>query len=129
MDSGLVCVYIKVGNANEWVKLPTPSSYNPSYTHIENSYRDVTGKLHRDIIRKNLAKIECGWNALNDTQIALLQSLYTLNSLNVRFTDNNGNRVTKTMYCGPLSRKSEILDKTTLKIILTSEIAMNFIEV
>lgn len=125
MDTGLICVYYN----NSWVKLPTPSEYNPSYTHIENTYRDVKGKLHRDIIRKNLAKIECGWNALDDTQIALLQSLYSLNSLQVRFTDNFGNRVTKTMYCGPLSKKSMFQDKATLKIILMTEISMNFIEV
>jgi len=125
MDTGLITVYY----GNEWVKLPTPSEYNPSYTHIEDSYRDVNGKLHREIKRKNLAKIECGWNALNDTQIALLQNLYTVNSLQVRFTDNLGNRVTKTMYCGPLTRKSEKLNKTTLKIVLTTDIAMNFIEV
>ena len=125
MDTGLICVYYN----GEWVKLPTPSEYNPSYTHIENSYRDVNGVLHREIKRKNLAKIECGWNALNDTQIALLQNLYTLNSLSVRFTDNLGNRVTKTMYCGPLTRKSAMQDKTTLKIILTTEITMNFVEV
>ena len=125
MDNGLICVYYN----NSWIKLPTPSEYAPSYTHIENSYRDVNGRLQRDIIRKNLAKIECGWNALDDTQLALLQSLYSLNSLTVRFTDNNGNRVSKTMYCGPLSKKSAIQDKTTLKIILSTEVAMNFIEV
>lgn len=125
MDNGLITVYIN----NSWVKLPTPSEYAPSYTHIENSYRDVTGVLHRDIKRKNLAKVECGWNALDDTQLALLQSLYSLNSLPVRFTDNFGNRVTKTMYCGPLTKKSAIKDATTLKIILSTEIAMNFIEV
>ena len=125
MDTGLICVYYN----EEWVKLPTPSQYAPSYTHIENTYRDIKGKLHRDILRKNLAKIECGWNALDDTQLALLQSLYTLNSLLVRFTDNLGNRVTKTMYCGPLSKKSAMQDKTTLKIVLSTEIAMNFIEV
>lgn len=125
MDNGLITVYIN----NSWVKLPTPSEYAPSYTHIENSYRDVTGVFHRDIKRKNLAKVECGWNALDDTQLALLQSLYSLNSLQVRFTDNFGNRVTKTMYCGPLTKKSAIKDATTLKIILSTEIAMNFIEV
>ena len=125
MDTGLICVYYN----GEWVKLPTPSEYNPSYTHVENSYRDVNGKLHRDIKRKNLAKIECGWNALDDTEVALLQNLYTLNSLQVRFTDNLGNRVTKTMYCGPLTRKSEKLNKTTLRIVLMSDISMNFIEV
>lgn len=125
MDEGLITAYYN----GSWVKLPTPSEYNASYTHIENSYRDVKGKLHRDIIRKNLAKIECGWNALDNEQIALLQNLYTLNNLQVRFTDNFGNRVTKTMYCGPLSKKSAIKDRTTLKIILSTEISMNFIEV
>ena len=125
MDTGLICVYTN----GSWIKLPTPSQYAPSYTHVENSYRDVNGKLHREIKRKNLAKIECGWNALDDTELALLQSLYTLNSLQVRFTDNNGNRVTKTMYCGPLTKKSALQDKSTLKIILSTEVAMNFIEV
>ena len=125
MDTGLICVYYN----NEWVKLPTPSEYSPTYTHVENSYRDVNGRLHRDIKRKNLAKVECGWNALDDTQIALLQSLYSLNSFTVRFTDNFGNRVSKTMYCGPLTKKSAIQDKTTLKIILSTARAMNFIEV
>ena len=125
MDTGLICVY----RNGSWVKLPTPSQYAPSYTHVENSYRDINGKLHREIKRKNLAKIECGWNALDDVELALLQSLYSLNSLSVRFTDNLGNRVTKTMYCGPLTKKSAIQDKTTLKIILSTEVAMNFIEV
>lgn len=125
MDNGLITVYVN----GSWIKLPTPSEYNPTYTHIENTYRDVKGKLHRDIIRKNLAKIECGWNALEFEEVKLLQSLYSLNSLTVRFTDNFGNRVTKTMYCGPLTRKSVLQDKATLKIILMSEIAMNFIEV
>lgn len=125
MDTGLICVYYN----GSWVKLPTPSEYNPTYTHIEDSYRDIQGKLHREIKRKNLAKIECGWNALDDTQIALLQNLYTLNSLQVRFTDNLGNRVTKTMYCGPLTKKSVFQNKTTLKITLSTDIAMNFIEV
>lgn len=125
MDTGLICVYIN----GDWVKLPTPSQYAPSYTHIENSYRDVNGHLHRDILRNNLAKIECGWNALDDTQLALLQGLYDLKSLSVRFTDNKGNRITKTMYCGPLSKKSVFKDPTTLKITLSTEISMNFIEV
>lgn len=125
MDTGLVCVRIN----GSWVKLPTPSQYAPSYTHVENSYRDVNGRLHREIKRKNLAKIECGWNALDDTELALLQNLYDYSSLTVRFTDNKGVRVTKTMYCGPLTKKSALQDKTTLKIILSTEVAMNFIEV
>jgi len=125
MDTGLITAYYN----GSWVKLPTPSEYNPSYTHVENSYRDVNGKLHRDIKRKNLAKVECGWNALDDTQIAFLQSLYSLNNFDLRFTDNFGNRVTKKVYAGPLEKKSAIQNKTTLKIILSTDIAMNFIEV
>lgn len=121
----LVMVYMNGG----WVNLPTPSEYEPTYTHIENSYRDINGRLHRDIVRKNLAKVNCGWNALNNEQISLLQSIYSLTSLKVRFTDNFGNRVEKTMYASPLSRKSAKLDKSSLKIVLTTEIAMNFIEV
>jgi len=125
MDTGLITAYIN----GSWVKLPTPSQYAPSYTHIEDSYRDVNGRLHRDIKRKNLAKIECGWNALDDVDLALLQSLYSYNNLTIRFTDNFGNRVSKTMYCGPLTKKSAMKDATTLKIILSTEVAMNFIEV
>ena len=125
MDSGLITAYIN----GAWVKLPTPSQYNPTYTHVENTYRDIKGVLHRDIIRKNLAKIECGWNALDDEEVALLQGLYSLTSVIIRYTDNFGNRVTKTMYCGPLSRKSERMDKSTLRIVLMTEISMNFIEV
>lgn len=125
MDTGLICVRIN----GSWVKLPTPSQYAPSYTHVENSYRDVNGRLHREIKRKNLAKIECGWNALDETELALLQGLYDYNSLSVRFTDNKGVRVTKTMYCGPLTKKSAMMNKTTLKIVISTEVAMNFIEV
>lgn len=125
MDDGLITVYLN----NRWITLPTPSTYVPTYTHIENSYRDISGNLHREIIRKNLAKIEAGWNELDDSQVALLQSLYNLSSAPFRFTDNFGNRVTKTMYAGVLTRKSEKLDKETLKIVITSEIAMNFVEV
>ena len=125
MDTGLITAYYN----GSWVKLPTPSEYNPTYTHVEDSYRDVNGKLHRDIKRKNLAKVECGWNALDNTEISLLQSLYSLNNFNLRYTDNFGNRVTKKVYAGPLDKKSAIQDKTTLRIILSTEVAMNFIEV
>ena len=121
----LVMAYIN----GSWVNLPTPAEYEPTYTHIENSYRDINGKLHRDIVRKNLAKVNCGWNSLDNQQIALLQSLYDYSSLKIRFTDNFGNRVEKTMYASPLSRKSAKLDKATLKIVLTTEVSMNFIEV
>lgn len=120
---------IEVNINNQWRELPTPSTYQPTYTHIENSYRDITGRLHRDIVRKNLAKVESGWNYLNEEQLAFLQSLYDYTSIPVRFTDKKGNRVTKTMYAGPLTSTTKGISKTTLKMTINTEIAMNFIEV
>ena len=122
---GLIQVMIN----DEWQDLPTPATYKPTYTHVENSYRDITGKLHRDIVRKNLAKVECGWNFLDENQLAFLQSIYSYTSLKVKYTDNNGNRVTKTMYAGPLTSTTKGINKTTLKMTINTEIAMNFIEV
>lgn len=122
---GLIQVMIN----NEWQDLPTPATYKPTYTHIENSYRDITGRLHRDIVRKNLAKVECGWNYLNESQLAFLQNIYSYTSLKVKYTDNNGNRVTKTMYAGPLTSTTKGINKTTLKMIINTDVAMNFIEV
>lgn len=123
----MALVEVKINN--QWRDLPTPAIYKPTYTHVENSYRDITGKLHRDIVRKNLAKVECGWNCLDETQLAFLQSIYTLTSLSVRFTDNKGNRVTKTMYAGPLTSTTKGISQTTLKMTINTEVAMNFIEV
>lgn len=120
---------IEVMINNQWRELPTPAIYKPTYTHIENSYRDITGKLHRDIVRKNLAKVESGWNYLDETQLAFLQSLYDYTSIPVKFTDNKGNRIIKTMYAGPLTSTTKGINKTTLKMTINTEISMNFIEV
>ena len=47
---------------NNWFDLPTPSAdnFSPTYTHLENSFRDSLGYLHRDIKRRNLAKDTVG---------------------------------------------------------------------
>ena len=121
---------IEANTGGGWFALPTPKpgGYNPTYTHFENSYRDVSGYLHRDIIRKNVAKLECTWNALDGSQIALLQSLYTHNSFRLRFTDYYGNRVEKNVYAGPLSSKTEMINTTNNKPKVLLETSMNFIE-
>lgn len=113
-----------------WFALPTPkpNGYFPSYTHLENSFRDARGYLHRDIIRRNTAKLECSWNALNESQVALLQSLYNYDSFWIRYTDEYGNRVEKNVYAGPLKGKVMQIDHTTLKPIVNTDINMNFIE-
>jgi len=114
-----------------WHHLPTPApeNYNPTYTHLERSYRDANGKLHRDIKRKNLAKVECGWNSLDGDTTAFLQSLYDYESFELKFTDKKNRRVIKTVYAGPLSGQGYSLDKTTLEILLNTGLSMNFIEV
>lgn len=40
-----------------WFEIPTPSpeNYSPTYTHLERSYQDSVGYLHRDIVRRNRA--------------------------------------------------------------------------
>ena len=107
---------------------PAPGSYYPSYTHLENSYVSAKGYFIRDIIRKNRAKVTCGWNALETTQMALLQSLYDKKSFYLKYTDNYGNRVVKKVYAGPLEGKAKFLDHQTYKIALTTDVSMNFVE-
>lgn len=115
---------------NGWFPLPTPSpdNYSPTYTHLEKSYTAANGYLHRDIIRKNRAKVICGWNALDENQMALLQSLYDYNSFSLRFTDNKNQRVEKKVYAGPLDGRTKRLDKDTLLMTLRTDVTMNFIE-
>ena len=80
---------------NGWFDLPTPKpeGYYPSYTHLENSYNDSIGNLHRDFLWKNRAKVECAWNVLNNEQDSLLQDLYDVEEFSMRYTDNKGRRV------------------------------------
>lgn len=121
---------IEANTGGSWFALPTPKpgGYHPSYTHFENSYRDASGYLHRDIIRKNVAKVECSWNALDEQQVAILQRLYTYNSFRLRFTDYYGNRVEKIVYAGPITAKTEKIDHNTNIPIIITDMSMNFIE-
>ena len=120
----------RLGTSGAFKPLPTPApeNYYPSYTHLENSYINAGGYLVRDIIRKNRAKVTCGWKALNTEQMALLQSLYDQKSFYLKFTDNYGNRVIKKVYAGPLEGKAKFMDQKTYKISLTTDVSMNFIE-
>ena len=113
-----------------WFELPTPkpSGYHPSYTHLENSYRDANGYLHRDITRKNVAKVECSFNALNQQEVMALQNLYGYDSFWLRFTDYYGNRVEKKVYAGPLGGKVERIDHSTLKPEVITDMSISFVE-
>jgi len=117
-------------NNKNWFALPNPSSdnYSPTYTHLEESYRDATGRLHRDIKRRNLAKVTTGWSSLNASQMALLQSLYDKDFFYLKFTDNYGRRVIKKVYAGPLDGKTKYADKKTYELVKRTDVSMNFIE-
>ena len=117
-------------NMKTWIELPTPApgNYSPTYTHMEDSYVSANGYLVRDIIRRNRAKVTCGWNTLNAEQMALLQNLYDQFSFYLKFTDNYGRRVIKKVYGGPLDGKTKFYDKKTYALTLRTDVQMNFIE-
>ena len=123
--------FLQANTGGGWFNLPTPSedNYSPTYTHLEESFRDANGYLHRDIKRYNLAKLVCGWNKLNSNEMAVLQRLYDYDQFQLRFTDNKGNRVVKTVYAGPLDGKTKLADKETFLLIKRTDVQMNFIEV
>ena len=117
-------------NMKTWIELPTPApeNYSPTYTHLEDSYVSANGYLVRDIIRRNTAKVTCGWNTLNANEMALLQTLYDQYSFYLKFTDNYGNRVVKKVYAGPHDGKTKFYDKKTYQLTLRTNVQMNFIE-
>lgn len=121
---------IEVNTGSGWHSLPTPKpeGYFPSYTHLENSYRDARGYLHRDIIRWYTAKLECSWNALTSEELIKLQDLYGYSSFLIRYTDNFGQRVEKRVYAGPLQGKILAINHNTLAPNISTGISMNFIE-
>lgn len=121
---------LEVNTGAGWYALPTPKpdGYFPSYTHLENSFRDARGYLHRDIIRMNTAKVECSWNALTTEEIRKLQELYGYYSFRLRYTDCYGNRVEKTMYAGPLQGKIFSINHSNNVPSVATGMAMNFIE-
>ena len=113
-----------------WFSLPTPKpgGYHPSYTHLENSFRDANGYLHRDIIRKNVSKVECSYNALTQNEVATLQNLYGYDSFWLRFTDYYGNRVEKRVYAGPVGGKVESINHSNNKPEIVTDMSISFIE-
>jgi hypothetical protein len=121
--------FLQANTGSGWFDLPLPSEYQPTYTHLEDSYRDATGRLHRDITRYNLFKATCGWNKLDSEKMALLQRLYDYKQFRLRCTDNKGNRVEKVVYAGPLDGKTKYVDKNTYLLLKRSNVTMNFIEV
>lgn len=116
--------------AGPFYELPTPApeNYNPTYTHMENSYVSANGYFIRDIIRRNRAKVVCGWNSLDGDETALLQSLYDKDYFYLKFTDKYNRRVIKKVYAGPLDGKAKFMDLKTYKISLNTGLSMNFIE-
>lgn len=121
---------IQANTGGGWFDLPTPKpgGYFPSYTHLENSYRDAGGYLHRDIIRKNVAKIECNFNALTQNEVRTLQELYNFDSFGLRWTDYYGNRVEKKVYAGPITGKTERIDHSSYVPQVITDLSMSFIE-
>ena len=117
-------------NKASWFALPTPSpdNYSPTYTHLERSYQDSVGYLHRDIVRRNRAKIICGWNYLDSTQMALLQSLYNLDYFYLRYTDNYSQRKEIKCYDGPVDGKTKFIDRNTYALTLRTDVTCDFIE-
>lgn len=115
---------------NGWFDLPTPKpeGYFPSYTHLEKSYNDSTGDLHRDFVWKNRAKIECSYNVLFADKYSLLQDLYDVEEFSMRFIDNKGRTVEKIMYAGQPKGKVYRKNKLTNQPEVWTDITINFIE-
>jgi hypothetical protein len=114
-----------------WTALPTPEKedYYTVYEHLEDSFLNAQGFLKREIIRRNRAKVFCGWKFLTGDQVALLQSLYEFDDFMLRFTDNYNNRVEKKVYAGPLTSRAKYMNSTTFEITQRTQNQMNFIEV
>lgn len=117
-------------NQLTWIVLPTPSpeNYETRREHIEKSFIDATGHLHRDIIRRSRNKVFCGYNALNGDNTALLDSLYDYDYFYLKFTNNKNERITCKVYAGPLEGKAALMNRTDFKIKWRTSVQMNFIE-
>lgn len=115
---------------NNWIALPDPEAgnYDPTYTHLEKSFRDSMGYFHRDIQRRNLFKAIVGWARVNSTEMSFLQSLYDKDFFYLKCTDNYGNRIVKKVYAGPLTGPAKYADPKTYLLVLRTKVSMNFIE-
>ena len=122
---------LEANTGSGWFAIPTPKpeGYYPSYTHLEDSYNDSNGNLHRDFIWKNRAKVECSWNSLTGSEYSILQDLYDKEEFRMRYTDNKGRRVEKIMYGGTLKGNVYRKDKTTYKPTLWTGITLSLIHI
>lgn len=120
----------RFANSNNWFAIPTPKpdGYYPYYGHLEHSYNDSVGNVHRDYVWRNRAKIECSWNSLNNAEYSSLQEIYEQDEFYMRFTDNKGRRVEKIMYGSIPKGNVYSYDKTTYVPIIWTNISMNFVE-
>lgn len=121
---------VSVDNKQSWIELPTPSpdNYFPTYTHLERSYQDSLAYLHRDIVRRNRAKVVCGWNRLDKDQMALLQYLYDHDYIYLRYTDNYSQRKEIKCYVGPVDGKTRFINPQTYELTLRTDVTADFIE-
>ena len=113
-----------------WYNLPTPAPENYKFqnTHAENSYRTANYFLIRDIVRRNVSKVFCGWDLLKDEEMALLETLYNQDKFILRCTNNLNERIELEVYAGPLDGQAKVLDSDSLSIKYRTKVQMNFIE-
>jgi len=120
-----------VDNKRSWFSLPTPSAdnYRTAREHIEKSYIDSNGYLHRDIIRRNRNKVFCGYDALSGIDMQLLDSMYDYDYFYLRFTNNKNQRQEMKCYSGPIDGgQASLMSKEDFKIKWRTKIQVNFIE-
>ncbi|MBQ7139995.1 MAG: hypothetical protein IJO32_00655 [Bacilli bacterium] len=119
-----------VDNKRTWFPLPTPSpdNYETRREHLEKSYVGSTGYLNRDIIRRSRNKVFCGYNALDGSKTALLDSLYDYDYFYLKFTNNKNERIVCKVYAGPLEGKASLMNKSDYTIKWRTSVQMNFIE-
>lgn len=112
-----------------WYDLPTPAPENYAYQniHVEKSSRNATGYLHRDIVRRNVPKVLCGFNYLTAAETSLLETLYGLDYFNLECTNNHNQRVIIRVYAGPLDAKAITMNRNTYQIIGRTNSQINFI--
>lgn len=120
-----------IDNKKSWFALPTPSpeNYRSAREHLEKSYTDSKGYLHRDIIRRSRNKVFCGYDALNGENMKLIDSMYDYDYFYLRFTNNKNQRQEIKCYSGPTNGgQASLMDKEDFTIKWRTKIQVNFIE-
>lgn len=82
--------------------LPPPSTYKATTADLVDSGRNAQGVIVSNVIRSDIAKIECTWNYLTLEQWAMICGLFKNKwSGAVRFLNQTtGSWETRTMYVG-----------------------------